>query len=103
MDTTRKESRKHQRVDTFNHVLIGYNGAFIPGIAVNLSPTGILIDTQRPPKALPIELEVYITCGKNKTLCLPAQVAHINGSRVGLQLTSDGTVDINLCAYTVSG
>lgn len=98
MNIDEQDNRQHQRVDSYNHALISYHGMFIPGIALNLSPVGMLVDLQTPPRALPIDLQVYLTCGNNNTLCLPAQVAHITGSRVGLLLDADEAVDLYLCA-----
>jgi hypothetical protein len=89
MNTASKENRKHPRINIHNHALIGYRGVFVPGVAINMSPTGLLVRLQQPPKVLPVEINVYLSNNQNKTVCLPAQVAHISGSSVGLQFLEE--------------
>lgn len=96
MNTARKEFRKHSRINIHNHALIGYRGVFLPGVAINISPTGLMVKLQQPPKVLPVELNVYLSSKKNKSVCLPAQVAHISGSRIGLQIFEDDMQEMSL-------
>jgi hypothetical protein len=96
MNTSKAENRKHPRINIRNHALIGYRGVFVPGVAVNMSPTGLLLRLQQPPKVLPIELNLYLSSKHNKTVCLPAQVARIDGSYVGLHFYEEDIIEMPL-------
>lgn len=96
MNTVTKENRRHARINIHNHALLGYRGVFLPGVAVNMSPYGLLVKLLQPPKVLPAELNVYLSDNRNKTVCLPAQVAYISGSQIGLQLIEDEMLELPL-------
>ncbi|MGD8939956.1 MAG: PilZ domain-containing protein, partial [Gammaproteobacteria bacterium] len=60
MNTVKKENRKHPRINIHSYALIGYRGVFVPGVAVNMSPTGLMVRLKQPPKVLPVELNVFL-------------------------------------------
>jgi len=91
MNTAKSENRQFIRINIFNHVFLNYRGVFLPGVARNMSPEGMLIDLRQPPRALPLDLNLYIHTDANKTLILPAQVAHVTGKRVGVKIHTEGT------------
>jgi hypothetical protein len=94
MNSAKKENRKHPRIRVHNHTLIGYSGVFVPAVAINISATGLKVQLQQPPKALPVELNVYLSSKHYKSVCLPAQVAYIKGATVGLQFLEEAILEI---------
>lgn len=99
MNTVKSEHRQFVRINIYNHVFLNYRGVFLPGVARNMSPQGMLVDLTQPPRALPVDLRLYIHTEQNNTLVLPAQVAHVTGKRVGIKLQTEGVLDLPL--YTV--
>jgi hypothetical protein len=99
MNTAKSENRQYIRINIFNHVFLNYRGVFLPGVARNMSPEGILVDLRQPPRVLPVDLRLYIHTENSKTLILPAQVAHVTGKRVGLKIQKQGMLDAPL--YTL--
>lgn len=96
MSTIKTENRKHPRIGVHKHTLIGYRGVFVPAVVVNMSPTGLKVKLHQPPKVLPVELNVYLSGKQYQTVCLPAQVAYISGSCVGLQFLEEDIQEIPL-------
>ena len=101
MNTVKKENRKHPRINIHNYALIGYRGVFVPGVAVNMSPTGLMVRLKQPPKVLPVELNVFLSNAKSTGVCLPAQVAHISGLSVGLQFFEEDVLEMPLYLYSI--
>ena len=99
MNTAKSENRQFVRINIFNHVFLNYRGVFLPGVARNMSPSGMMVDLRQPPRAIPVDLRLYIQFDKNKTMVLPAQVAHVTGKRVGLKIRTEGV--LNLPLYSV--
>jgi hypothetical protein len=99
MNTAKNENRQYTRINIFNHVFLNYRGVFLPGVARNMSPRGMLVDLRQPPRVLPVDLRLYIHTEQSKTLILPAQVAHITGKQVGLKIRTEGVLDLPL--YTL--